>query len=96
MSRGRPSPTSTGQRKGSPSAFPLTSSMCLAVAARIEGTLVHECSTAKPGADVRLGHPSGVLPLDAAVIRQGGDYMAERVTVYRTARRLMEGYVRIP
>ena len=77
-------------------AFPLTSSMCLAVAARIEGTLVHECSTAEPGSDVRLGHPSGVLPLDAAVTRQGGDYVAERVTVYRTARRLMEGYVRIP
>ncbi len=77
-------------------AFPLTSSMCLAVAARIEGTLVHECSTAKSGDDVRLGHPSGVLPLDAAVIRQGGDYVAERVTVYRTARRLMEGFVRIP
>ena len=77
-------------------AFPLTSSMCLAVAARIEGTLVHECSTAAPGADVRLGHPSGVLPLDAAVARQGGDYVAERVTVYRTARRLMEGWVRIP
>ena len=77
-------------------AFPLTSSMCLAVAARIEGTLVHECSTAKPGSDVRLGHPSGVLPLDAAVTKQNGDYAAERVTVYRTARRLMEGYVRIP
>jgi len=77
-------------------AFPLTSSMCLAVAARIEGTLVNECSTAKAGADVLLGHPSGVLPLDAAVSRHGADYLAERVTVYRTARRLMEGYVRIP
>jgi len=77
-------------------AFPLTSSMCLAVAARIEGTLVHECSTAKLGADVRLGHPSGVLPLDAAVAKEAGEYRAERVTVYRTARRLMEGWVRIP
>ena len=77
-------------------AFPLTSSMCLAVAARIEGSLVHEISTARPSADVRLGHPSGVLPLDAAVTRPGGDYHAERVTVYRTARRLMEGWVRIP
>jgi 2-methylaconitate cis-trans-isomerase PrpF len=37
-----------------------------------------------------------VLPLDAAVAGQGGDYVAERVTVYRTARRLMEGWVRIP
>jgi 2-methylaconitate cis-trans-isomerase PrpF len=77
-------------------AFPLTSSMCLAVAARIEGSLVHEVSTAEPGADVRLGHPSGVLPLDAAVTRPGGDYHADRVTVYRTARRLMEGRIRIP
>jgi 2-methylaconitate isomerase len=77
-------------------AFPLTSSMCLAVAARIEGSLVHECSTAAPGRDVRLGHPSGVLPLDAAVTRPGGEYHAERVTVYRTARRLMEGWIRIP
>src|SRR4029450_10855196 len=77
-------------------AFPLTSSMCLAVAARIEGSLVHEVSTAKPGADVRLGHPSGILPLDAAVTRPGGDYHAERVTVDRTARRPMEGWGRIP
>jgi 2-methylaconitate cis-trans-isomerase PrpF len=77
-------------------AFPLTAAMCLAVAARIDGSVVQECSTARAGQDVRLGHPSGVLPLDAAVTRPGGDYHAERVTVYRTARRLMEGWVRIP
>jgi len=45
---------------------------------------VHEVSTVAVGADVRLGHPSGVLPLDAAVTAQGGEYTAERVTVYRT------------
>jgi 2-methylaconitate cis-trans-isomerase PrpF len=45
---------------------------------------------------VRLGHASGVLPQDAAVSKPGGDYVAGRVTVYRTVRRLMEGYVRIP
>ena len=77
-------------------AFPLTAAMCLAVAARIEGSVVQECSTARADQDVRLGHPSGVLPLDAAVTRPGGDYHAERVTVYRTARRLMEGWIRIP
>jgi 2-methylaconitate cis-trans-isomerase PrpF len=37
-----------------------------------------------------------VLPLDAFVVKQAGEYHAERVTVYRTARRLMEGWVRIP
>jgi len=100
-------------------AFPLTVAMCLAVAARIEGTVVHECvvgltrgATAPPrrperwgsgghvGApssnDVRLAHPSGVLPLDAAVTLKHGAPWAERVTVYRSARRLMEGFVRVP
>src|SRR3989442_14957969 len=72
-------------------AFPLTSSMCLAVAARIEGTLVHEVARRHAG-DVRLGHASGVLPLDAKVATRDGAPWAERVTVYRTARRLMEGF----
>jgi 2-methylaconitate cis-trans-isomerase PrpF len=45
---------------------------------------------------VRLGHASGVLPLDATVATRDGAPWAERVTVYRTARRLMEGFVRIP
>jgi 2-methylaconitate cis-trans-isomerase PrpF len=77
-------------------AFPLTAAMCLAVAARIEGTLVHEAAANDRERDVRLGHPSGVLPLDAAVSIKDGGPWAERVTVYRTARRLMEGWVRVP
>jgi len=57
--------------------------------------VVHEVARKQPG-DVRLGHPSGVLPLDAAVSIRNGTPWAERVTVYRTARRLMEGWVRVP
>jgi 2-methylaconitate cis-trans-isomerase PrpF len=76
-------------------AFALTAAMCLAVAARIDGTVVNEAAGA-PDGDVRLGHPSGVLPIDAAVSLRDGRLRAERVTVYRTARRLMEGFVRIP
>jgi 2-methylaconitate cis-trans-isomerase PrpF len=94
-------------------AFALTAAMCLAVAARIEGTVVHACaSEATPhpsrtthdvspaggprSNDVRLGHPSGILPIDAAVRVRDGAPWAERVTAYRTARRLMEGFVRVP
>jgi 2-methylaconitate isomerase len=94
-------------------AFPLTSAMCLAVAARIEDTVVHEAMNAagphleqathdpsRPRGtrsnNIRLGHASGVLPLDAAVKIRDGAAWAERVTVYRTARRLMEGFVRVP
>ncbi len=76
-------------------AFALTAAMCLAVAARVEGSVVHECTASAQG-DVRLGHPSGILPIAAAVTARDGGPWAERVTVYRTARRLMEGFVRVP
>lgn len=76
-------------------AFALTAAMCLAVAARIDGTVVRECTGAL-GGDVRLAHPSGVLPVAAVVRARDGAPWAERVTVYRTARRLMEGFVRVP
>ena len=77
-------------------AFALTSAMCLAVAARIDGTVVSECDGSRGRGDVRLGHPSGVLPIAAAVGARDGGPHAEKVTVYRTARRLMEGFVRVP
>ncbi len=76
-------------------AFALTAAMCLAVAARLPGTVVHECARGGAG-DLRLGHPSGMLPIAATVTARDGEPWAERVTVYRTARRLMEGFVRIP
>jgi 2-methylaconitate isomerase len=76
-------------------AFALTAAMCLAVAARIDGTVVNECAGSATG-DLRLGHPSGVLPVAAAVRTRDGAPWAELVTVYRTARRLMEGFVRVP
>jgi 2-methylaconitate cis-trans-isomerase PrpF len=74
-------------------AVPLTAAMCLAVAGRLEGTLVQEAVGPVSPDDVCLGHPSGVLPI-AATIAPGP--VAKQVTVYRTARRLMEGFVRIP
>ncbi|MBI4637940.1 MAG: PrpF family protein [Candidatus Rokubacteria bacterium] len=78
-------------------AFALTAAMSLAVAARVEGTIVQECARrGTPAGDLRLGHPSGVLPIAAIVRLKDGEPWAERVTVYRTARRLMEGYVRVP
>ena len=76
-------------------ALPLTAAMCLAVATRLPGTVAAGCAGA-PAGDVRIGQPSGVLAVDAAVGRRDGAPWAERVTVYRTARRLMEGVVRIP
>jgi 2-methylaconitate isomerase len=79
-------------------AFALTGAMCLAVAARIPGTVAHEAAaTTGASGDVRIGHPSGVLPVAAAVrLGPDGTLVAQTVTVYRTARRLMEGFVLVP
>ena len=79
-------------------AFALTGAMCLAVAARIPGTVAHQAAAlAGAAGDVRIGHPSGILPVAAAVTRRtDGSPIAQTVTVYRTARRLMEGFVLVP
>jgi 2-methylaconitate cis-trans-isomerase PrpF len=84
-------------------AVPLTGAMCLAVASRIEGTVVSRIArqSASPGDPVRIAQPSGVTVVGAKV-RRGGNgerhrerdkWFAESATVYRTARRLMEGWV---
>src|SRR5262249_59659589 len=62
-------------------AFALTSAMCLAVAAQIDGTVVAECASPARAAgglpkersgSVRLAHPSGVLPVAADVATRHG------------------------
>jgi 2-methylaconitate cis-trans-isomerase PrpF len=84
--------------------------MCLAVAARIEGSVAHAAArpAENPGDDLQLAHPSGVIPVAATVTRHGSDsttrggddkgggWHAEQVVVYRTARRVMEGSVLVP
>ncbi|MCJ2071191.1 PrpF family protein [Methylobacterium sp. J-030] len=73
-------------------ALPLTATLCLAVAARIEGSLVHEAARTT-GAALRVGMPSGILTADAAVSRDGDVWRAERGAFFRTARPLMRGAV---
>lgn len=77
--------------------LPLTGAMCLAVACRVPGTICHAMAgDVDVDQDIRLANPSGVLPLDARVEREGNRIVARQVTAYRTARTLMEGNVLIP
>jgi hypothetical protein len=69
-------------------AVPITGAICLGVAARVPGTLVARACTAGDG-PIRIGHASGTTQVDARV----ADGYAEYGSVYRTARRLMEGAV---
>lgn len=79
-------------------AVPLTGAMCLAAACRIDGTVPNRLGrNGSPGDEVRVGTPSGVIPVGARVARNGsGDWHAESCRVFRTQRRLMEGWVLVP
>ncbi len=76
-------------------AVPGTNVMGIAAAARIEGTIPH--AMASNGAPVRVANPSGVIPVNADVVRQpNGAWHVNTISVYRTQRRLMEGSVLVP
>ena len=78
-------------------ALPLTISLCTAVAARIEGTLVAEAARPTGEGALRLGMPSGVLTVAADVVREAsGEWVARSGAFYRTARRLFDGRVWAP
>lgn len=72
-------------------AFPVTTSIALGTAARTEGTVVSEVLRAdrKDEELVRIGHISGIFPV--TVTLDGEE--VQKVSVVRTARRIMDGYV---
>ena len=76
-------------------ALPLTCTVCIAVASRIEGSIVHEAvrEAGSTEGDVRIAMPSGVLTVGASVHLKNGEWHAEQGAVYRTQRRLFEGAV---
>ncbi len=76
-------------------ALPLTATLCMAVAARIEGSVVNEVLRrgGDPEGEIRIGMPSGVLMVAATVKQRNGAWHAEQGAFYRTQRRLFEGQV---
>lgn len=77
-------------------AVPATGGTALAVAARITGTVPNEIVGGSGRGCVRIGHPSGSISFEATVVREGASWAVPRVTVLRSARRLMEGNVLVP
>jgi 2-methylaconitate cis-trans-isomerase PrpF len=78
--------------------FPVSAAISLSGAAKIEHTVAHDCLAAPldPSGDVRLGHPGGVLPVGSTMEYDSGRWHYAEAVIYRTARRLMEGYVLVP
>lgn len=74
-------------------AVTLTAAMCVGTACQITGTLASRLSSA-PGSEIRVGNPSGILPV-AAEVHNDGRWRVARATAFRTARCLMRGDVAV-
>jgi probable AcnD-accessory protein PrpF len=73
-----------------------TAAVAIGTAAAIPGTLVNLAAGGGERSSVVFGHPSGTLKVGAAVSQSGGDWRVEKVVMSRSARVLMEGWVRVP
>lgn len=73
-----------------------TGAVAIAAAAAIPGTLVHRVAPVGPDGRVRFGHPSGSLAVGAEAAEFDGEWAVKKVIMSRSARRLMEGFVRVP
>ena len=63
----------------------------------VPGTVVHEMAKPVDGQKViRLGHPAGIIDVEAECDITAEGIIARRVTYSRTARRIMEGHVYVP
>ncbi|HEY8486041.1 MAG TPA: 2-methylaconitate cis-trans isomerase PrpF [Limnochordales bacterium] len=77
-------------------AYAVTGAIATAMAAVLPGTVVNQLARLAVPEEVRIGHPAGVIKVGASVRQDNGQWTAVKAVVGRTARRLMEGWVRVP
>ncbi|AEE23911.1 AcnD-accessory protein PrpF [Glaciecola sp. 4H-3-7+YE-5] len=73
-----------------------TAAVAIGTAAAIPGTLVNLAAGGGERNEVRFGHPSGTLKVGAAAEQIDGQWSVIKASMSRSARVLMEGWVRIP
>ncbi|MPQ67953.1 MULTISPECIES: 2-methylaconitate cis-trans isomerase PrpF [unclassified Pseudomonas] len=73
-----------------------TGAVAVAVAAALDGTLVNQIVGDIGDRQVRMGHTAGSVAVGAKTILENGAWTVEKAVMSRSARRLMEGWIRIP
>ena len=73
-----------------------TTAVAIGTAAAIPGTLVNLAAGGSERTAVTFGHPSGILKVGAQAALVDGQWQAKKAIMSRSARVLMEGWVRIP
>ncbi|PZX32443.1 AcnD-accessory protein (DUF453) [Cupriavidus phytorum] len=73
-----------------------TAAVAIGTAAAIPGTLVNLAAGGGERNAVRFGHPSGTLRVGAEAQLVDGEWVVRKAIMSRSARVLMEGWVRVP
>lgn len=73
-----------------------TASVAIATAAAVPGTLVNLAAGGGAREAVTFGHASGTLRVGAAATETNGEWRTEKAVMSRSARIIMEGWVRVP
>ncbi|MDB6445564.1 2-methylaconitate cis-trans isomerase PrpF [Pseudomonas sp. 21TX0197] len=73
-----------------------TAAVAIGTAAAISGTLVNLAAGGIERNAVRFGHPSGTLRVGAEASLVNGEWTVKKAIMSRSARVLMEGFVRVP
>ena len=73
-----------------------TAAVAIGTAAAIPNTLVNLAAGGGEREAVRFGHPSGTLRVGAQALNEKGQWVVKKAIMSRSARVLMEGWVRVP
>ncbi|MCL6691378.1 2-methylaconitate cis-trans isomerase PrpF [Pseudomonas sp. R3.Fl] len=73
-----------------------TAAVAIGTAAAVPGTLVNLAAGGGERSAVRFGHPSGILRVGAEAKQVDGEWSVTKAIMSRSARILMEGWVRVP
>ena len=73
-----------------------TAAVAIGTAAAIPGTLVNLAAGGGAREAVRFGHPSGTLRVGAQAKLENGEWKVTKAIMSRSARVIMEGFVRVP
>lgn len=73
-----------------------TAAVAIGTAAAVPGTLVNLAAGGTEREAVRFGHPSGTLRVGAQAVMENGQWAVKKAIMSRSARVLMEGWVRVP
>ncbi|WP_418608735.1 2-methylaconitate cis-trans isomerase PrpF [Pseudoalteromonas sp. US3C1013] len=73
-----------------------TAAVAIGTAAAVEGTLVNLAAGGGAINEVNFGHPSGTLKVGAEAVVTNGQWQVSKASMSRSARVLMEGWVRAP